>query len=490
MENRCTAWLLVLLLIIPVGLSAQSIAVKGNVIDSSGESIIGASIIEKGNQSNGTITNLEGNFSLSVSGKGKVLVISYIGMKTEEVLAVVGKKMVITLTDDSKALDEVVVIGYSSKARADLTGSVGSVSGISLARVPVSSAAEALQGKIAGVQVTTTDGSPGSEINIRIRGGTSVTQSNEPLFIVDGFPVNNINDIPPTDIQSIDILKDASLTAIYGARGGNGVVIVTTKSAQSGKMSVNFNSTVQVRTLVRKLNLMNPYEFVKIQYESTVGNNTNRQKFRGNFGNPLDIPLYKRFGIGNDWQDEILGGNPLSYMCNLTVGGGSEKLKFNTSVTHNDERGVLDGSGVVRTNINTKISADLSPKVKILFNPRFSYRQNSGAGADAVGGGGIIDVLRYRPTNGLRDFSHVAIESIDPEEEKYFAYTNPRGDISQNYNLQNSYELTNQLSVDWNIIKGLTFRTEGMIYLSFADRNRFWGYITSEGRKKVHPINA
>ena len=229
------------LLLIPVMMFAQSITVKGTVLDSAGEAVIGASVVEKGNPSNGTITDFDGKFTLAVS-KGKRIVISFVGYETQEVDAVTGKELTITLQDDSQALEEVVVLGYSSRARKDLTGSVGSVSGVKIAAVPVTSAAVALQGKIAGVQVTTVDGAPGADINIRVRGGTSVTQSNDPLYIVDGFQVDNINDIPPTDIASIDVLKDASITAIYGAKGGNGVVVVTTKSAKAGKIQVSFNA--------------------------------------------------------------------------------------------------------------------------------------------------------------------------------------------------------------------------------------------------------
>lgn len=229
------------LLLIPVMMFAQSITVKGTVLDSAGEAVIGASVVEKGNPSNGTITDFDGKFTLAVS-KGKRIVISFVGYETQEVDAVTGKELTITLQDDSQALEEVVVLGYSSRARKDLTGSVGSVSGVKIAAVPVTSTAVALQGKIAGVQVTTVDGAPGADINIRVRGGTSVTQSNDPLYIVDGFQVDNINDIPPTDIASIDVLKDASITAIYGAKGGNGVVVVTTKSAKAGKIQVSFNA--------------------------------------------------------------------------------------------------------------------------------------------------------------------------------------------------------------------------------------------------------
>ncbi len=478
--QRFAAGLAFLMLFAGGSLRAQNRTVTGTVSDASGP-IVGATVAIPGT-STGTTTGADGKYSIRIPGNSTQLEFSFVGYVTAS--ETVGTRTVIdvVLQEDAQQIEDVVVIGYGNRIRADLTGAVGSVSGARLAQIPVASAAEALVGKVAGVQVTSVDGAPGSEINIRIRGGTSVTQSNDPLFIVDGFPADNINDIPPTDIQSIDILKDASLTAIYGARGGNGVVIVTTKAAKAGKIKVEFNHTTSIGTLARKIDVMNPYEFVKVQYDAVVGSNSSRQKFRGNFGNPADFPLYKRYGKGNDWQDEILGNNAMSYMYNLTVGGGSEKLRFNTSITHNDERGVLVGSGVMRTNANIKIMANVSPKVKIYFNPRLSYRQNKGAGADAVGSGGIVDVLRYRPTNGLREFSNWAPEDIDPEEEKYFQYTNPKGDIDQNYKRENIYEFTNQASVEWNITKGLYFKSEGSLALQFSDNNRFYGYITSQGR--------
>ena len=480
MKNRLLL-LLVLLSFVPIGVFAQNITVKGTVLDSQGETIIGATVTEKGKTSNGVITDLEGRFSLNVP-KGKKIVVSYVGMETQEVDAVSGKDLKITMRDDAQSLDEVVVLGYGSKARKDLTGSVGSISGAKLAAVPVASAAEALQGKIAGVQVTTIDGAPGAEINIRVRGGTSVTQSNQPLYIVDGFQADNINDIPPTDIQSIDVLKDASLTAIYGAKGGNGVVIVTTKSAQQGKMKVEFNAYAQMRTLARKLDLLDTYEFVRYQLDNVINNNSDLYKWRGNFGNPKDIDLYKNRGT-NDWQDEIMGGHPMSYMYNVTLNGGSEKLRFNTSITHHDENGILMGSGVRRTNVNIKINAQLSPKLKLLINPRISVRRDMGAGADNVGKGGIINVLRYRPTNGLREFTHKAPETIDADEEKYFEYTNPRGDIDQNFELKHSWSFTNQASLEWTPIKGLVLRSDLAQFMSFSDNNRFYGYLTDTGVK-------
>ena len=485
-KSKSFLWLLMLLLMVSPGIYAQNMIVRGVVSDAVGEPIIGAAVVEKGNPGNGSVTDLDGNFMLKLTGENKTLVVSYIGMVTQEIPAVSEDNgvMEITLLDDTQALDEVVVIGYGSRARKDLTGSVGSVAGAKIARVPVASAAEAMQGKIAGVQVTTVDGAPGAEINIRVRGGTSVTQSNAPLYIVDGFQTDNINDIPPTDIQSIDVLKDASLTAIYGAKGGNGVIVVTTKSAQAGKLSVSINAYAQMRKLAKKMDLLNPYDFVRYQYDNVATNNSNIYKFRGNFGNPMDFDLYKNFA-GNDWQDEIMGGSPITFMTNATINGGTETLKFNTSITHIDEQGIMLGSGVRRTNLNTKIDARVSPTVRILFNPRMTYRRDEGGGAEGFGKGGLIDVLRYRPTNGLRDFSHQDPEILNPDDEKIFEYSNPKGDVDQNFKLKHTYAFTNQASVEWTPIKGLMLRTDGAQFIEFGDENNFWGYLTKEAQNNL-----
>lgn len=467
----------------PLGAFAQVITVKGTVLDSQGESVIGASVVEKGNAKNAAVTDLDGNFTLKVA-KGKTLVISYIGMISQEVKA--AETLNITLKDDTKAIDEVVVIGYGgSKARKDLTGSVGSVSGAKLAAVPVSSAAVALQGKVAGVQVTTVDGAPGADINIRVRGGTSVTQSNEPLYIVDGFQTDNINDIPPTDIQSIDILKDASLTAIYGAKGGNGVVVVTTKSAKEGKVTVSFNGQLQVSHLSKKLDLMDASQFARYQYDWAAcnGNRSNNAKFfRANFGNPQDLDIYGR-ATTHDWQDEVMGDTPLSYMTNVTVGGGSDKFKFNVSLTQSDDKGIIMGSDVRRTNLNIKMNIQLAKNLKLAINPKMSYRRDTGAGGDKIGSGGIIDVLRYRPTNGLREFAYWDPRTVNPDDEQIFQYTNPRNDIEQNIKKKHSYNVTNQVSLEWNPVKNLTLKTELTHHLGFTDENQFWGRMTKTGKE-------
>lgn len=460
---------------------AQNI-VTGTVVDSSGEPIIGATVTEQGFK-NGVATDINGNFSLKLNKTNSKLLFSYVGMESETLQATPGKHMTVTLNEDKQVLEDVVVVGYASKARKDLTGSVGSVSGAKLAYVPVASAAEALQGKISGVQVTTIDGQPGAEINIRVRGATSVTQSNKPLFIIDGFEADNIDDIPPTDIASIDILKDASLAAIYGAKGANGVIIVTTKSAHAGKIQVSFNGRLSAAHISKKLDLLDAYEFTHLQYDRSASNgmrSSSSQYFRYNFGNPNDLDLYKR-ATTYDWQKEVMGETPINYMANVTFGGGSDKIKFNTSITMTDDKGIIMSSGVRRTNINFKLKADLSNNLTLTYNPRMTYRRDIGAGGKRLGTGTIADVLRYRPTNGLREFAFWDPNTIDVDIEANFEYTNPKNDIQINQIKKHSYTLVNQIALDWKPVKWLTLHTEAMHTYAAADNNSFWGRLTSEG---------
>ena len=230
------------LMFVVTSVSAQT--VKGVVTDNTGEPIIGASVMEVGVAGNGGVTDIDGNFTVNLKGKSKKLKISYIGMKAKEV-SVAGKESIdVKLEDDNTTLNDVVVIGYGTVRKKDLTGSVSSISDKQIANIPVSNVSEAMTGKMAGVNITTTEGSPDADVKIRVRGGGSLSQDNSPLYIVDGFPVSSISDIAPSEIQSIDVLKDASSTAIYGARGANGVIIVTTKSGSEGKTQVNFNASL------------------------------------------------------------------------------------------------------------------------------------------------------------------------------------------------------------------------------------------------------
>ena len=243
-----------------VQVMAQQRTVSGVVTDSSGEVVIGASVMVKGG-SQGTITDINGKYTLSVPSSARTLQVTYVGMKAKEV-QITGSVINVTLEEDTKVLEDVVVIGYGTVRKADLTGAVSSVGEKALKDIPVTSTAQALTGRLAGVTVTSTEGSPDAEIMIRVRGGGSITQDNSPLYVVDGFIVNSISDIAPTDIASIDVLKDAASTAIYGAQGANGVIVVTTKSGREGKVSLSLNSYVGMKRTSNIIDVLSPYEYV------------------------------------------------------------------------------------------------------------------------------------------------------------------------------------------------------------------------------------
>lgn len=475
--------LVAMLLFFCAAVEAQT--VKGNVKDSMGEPVIGATVMEKGTK-NGVITDFDGNFTIKMSSTSHDLQISYVGMKPANVKVGGKSEVTVVMEDDATTLNEVVAIGYGSKARKDLTGSVGSISGAKLAAVPVASAAEALAGKIAGVQVTSVDGQPGADINIRVRGATSVTQSNEPLYIVDGFQQSNINDIPPSDIASIDVLKDASLTAIYGAKGGNGVIVVTTKSAKEGKVQVSFNGRLTLSHISKKLDLMNVGDFVEYQWDRAQGNvsysNGSTRYFRENYGNPADIDIYRTLP-NTSWQDEVMNETPLSYSANVTIGGGNEKTKFNLSLTQSEDKGIILGSGVRRTNLNLKLATQITKNLKFTYSPTMTYRRDEGAGGEGVGTGGIIDVLQYRPTKGYRQFGSFNPDFVDADVDADFDENNPVANIATNVQKKHSYNVNNRFALQWTPIENLVLRTEGNYSITFRDTQRYWGALTAEGKK-------
>ena len=329
--------LLCLFALMGVSLSAQT--VKGNVKDSSGEPVIGATVQEKGTK-NIVATDLDGNFSISLTS-GKQLQISYIGMKTKTV-SVAGKTSVnVTMEDEATGLNDVVVIGYGSVRKKDLTGSVATVKGGELNKVPTPNIAEALTGKLSGVNVTTTDGSPDAEILIRVRGGGSITGDNSPLYVIDGFPADNLNDISSNDIEDITVLKDASSTAIYGAGGANGVILVTTKNAKAGKTRVSYNAFLQTKRVSTRLDAMNTYDYVMSNYEyALLRGESAVNSFEKNFGVYDDLDLYKKVAA-IDWQDDMFGANVLTQQHNVSLNGGTEKTNFSLSGTYDYNGGLM-----------------------------------------------------------------------------------------------------------------------------------------------------
>ena len=439
---------------------AQTVTVTGTVTDEAGEPVIGASVLEKGATS-GASTDVDGNFSLRVTGN-KPLVVSYVGMTPLEV-DVAGKSHVtVVLKENSVQLDDVVVIGYGTARKKDLTGSVSSISASAIESVPVVNVAEAMSGKLAGVNVTTSEGSPDAEINIRVRGGGSITQESTPLYIVDGFPVSSISDISPADIQSIDVLKDASSTAIYGSRGANGVVIITTKTAKEGKFSVSYDGTYGFKRIAKTLDVLSPYEFAMSQYEQAVLQGK-LDRYEASFGLFQDIDLYQEM-TGINWQDEVYGNTGSYFSHNVSLSGGTDKVSYLASYQHTDENAIMLDSDYKRDNFSFKLNAKPFKWLKVNFSTRYSDMVVTGAGAnDSKSGGGETSTSDSRLKHTVI-FPPISVTSLyddgDTDEDVVGSLVRPTVAIQDNYKNRHRqlYSLNGGVSIDF--IKNLQFRTD------------------------------
>lgn len=482
-KNKCMWWfkrhLIVLMLsFFPIYLYSQGIKVTGVIKDAkTGDPIPAANIVVEGTQT-GSTTDIDGKFSINVNSPQSVLVISYVGYKTQRIPLNGRTQIEVLMEEESKELEEIVVIGYQTVKRRDVTGSVVSISGEKISEIPINSAVEAMTGKLAGVQIVTTEGSPDAEVKIRVRGGGSITRDNSPLYIVDGFPVNNISDIPPTEIQSVDVLKDASATAIYGSRGANGVVIITTKSAKEGKVSVSYNGYYGQKYVPKFLNVLSPYEFALWQYEQAVLQNAVTSQYEKYFGSYEDIDLYK-YMKGTNWQDVVFGNTGTTENHSVTITGGTEQMSFNASYNRLDDKAVMYGSKFNRDNLNLKLSAKPSKLFKINFSFRYSNTNIYGAGANDVTGtekstadSRLKHSVIYTPI-ALKNW-----EAPDDEEESFGSLYPPTTSIKDNDRQRNRkiYNFNGDISL--NLTKWLTFRTEfGYNYSRNID-NRFFGLST------------
>ncbi|MFR9166421.1 MAG: SusC/RagA family TonB-linked outer membrane protein [Dysgonomonas sp.] len=488
-QKTSIIWLLIVFLsMVSFTAAAQNITLSGQVTDKGGLAVIGASVAQKGT-TNGVMTDLDGNYTISVP-KDATIVFSYIGMVTQDV-KVDGRSVInVVLQDEAVALDDVVVIGYGVQKRRDLTGSISSVTAEDIAVAPVSNVAQALQGRMPGVSIVSMDGRPDASMKIRVRGGTSITQSNDPLYIVDGFPVNNIDDIPADQIASIDILKDASSTAIYGARGANGVVLVTTKTPKGGKLSITYDGYVQLKNPTERHDMMNPYEYVLANWEYATLFNTNngtawaRAMGIGDYtnwnngagiaiNNPSGIDAYKNMK-GRSAEKEIID-NAFSQSHNIGISGGSEKTKYSLSFNYLNDEGLKINSSLKKVNLMAKISQTISNTLKLDFDARYSDRTAFGDEGYRNGQGtNITRALRYIPVTPLGDIS-----DSNTDLNMYQLYIGKDYDpvtiVNDVYNKRNWKNFRANVALTWDILKDLTYKTELGVNKTWSDEYYFEG---------------
>lgn len=460
-------WFTLLTLILTINLYAQNTTLKGVIVDETDTPLIGATVQVKGT-STGSITDFDGNYTIKAN-KGAVITFSYIGYKTQEIKFTGQPTVNIKMVPDNQTLDEVVVVGYGTMKRSDLTGSVASIAAKDVEGFKTSSVAGALGGQIAGVQITSTDGTPGAGFSINIRGVGTLTGDSSPLYIVDGFEVDDIDYLSNSDIESIEILKDASSSAIYGARAANGVVLISTKSGKIGKPIINYNGSASYRKISKKLDVLSPYEFVKLQGE--VNSKYSDSYFKtGNDddGNPYRYQsLDDYIGVsGVNWQDETF--NPTwSQDHSLSIMGGTEDTKYNASFSRYIENGIFKNSGFNKTTGKFRLDQKLSKSLSFNFTVNYALTNREGVGTSGDSGrfNMLAQILSARPTGGLKLTDEELLASaIDPEmleSGESLAQVNPVKQTESVTNNKRAEMWSGNASATWQIIKGLTFKTAG-----------------------------
>ncbi|GGA99099.1 SusC/RagA family TonB-linked outer membrane protein [Puia dinghuensis] len=391
-----------LALMITLGLHAQTL--RGRVVDdSTGTGLPDASVILSGT-SKGTTSGGDGIFALVLPADGKkhTLTISHAGYTTLTIpISDTTPGVVVRLRRSAAALEDVVVIGYQTVRRRDVLASVSSIGAKDLKDIPINSASEALAGRLAGVQVTGSEGSPNAQVIIRVRGGGSITQNNSPLYVVDGIQVDNaLNFISPQDIASIDVLKDAASTAIYGARGANGVVIITTKGGRNtgGRTSIAYNGFVGFNKLAKELPVLSPYDFMYYQYERAqlTGDSSGITPYGYSWDTVQKYKTVQPF----DWQKQLFGRSAFQMTNNVSITGGTDQTQYNLSLTDNRSDGVMLLSDFDRKLINFRLDHQASKILRVGFNTRYNNTVVDGAGTSNTGSSSLNflrEVVRYQP---------------------------------------------------------------------------------------------
>ncbi|WP_291152839.1 SusC/RagA family TonB-linked outer membrane protein [Flavobacterium sp. UBA7680] len=454
---------------------AQSIDVTGTVVDGSGLSLPGVNVKVK-SSSQSTTTDFDGSFKLTGVPKGSLVIFSYIGYKTQEV-AVSGTKITVKLIEDARSLDEVVVIGYGTQKKREVTGSVSVIDSKTIDLIRPTRIEQALQGTVTGVNVTTQSGAPGAPLDIRIR-GIATNGQNAPTAIIDGY-VGDFGLLNPNDIESITVLKDAQ-AAIYGTIGANGIILITTKTGKKNTQTkVSFNSSVGFQETSRKLPTLNATEYALLLNESYA-----------NGGKPLPYPNVSGLGKGTDWQDEVFQMAPI-VNNDLSISGGSDKITYSISGSHLDQEGIVGGdkSGFLKNTARLALGADLSSKIKLRTNVIYTYftrktLNENGLGSVLFNALNVPATLTPKDANG--NFTLVPNTTGLGNE-----IINPLAQIANTYNDYNYKKLNGNFGFDYKIFKGFTltssigFNTSNSESKTFAPQISYGGKVFDVQRSSV-----
>lgn len=442
----------------------QKQRIVGKITDENGEAVIGASVIEVGEPGNGTVTDVNGNFSLDVT-PGALVKVNYIGY-LEQTVTTAGKSSInVFLQEDTKALDEVVVIGYGTVAKRDLTGSVASVSNRQFKDQPIKNTAEILQGRTTGVEVTSTSGMPGGAKRVRVRGLTSINKSNDPLYIVDGVAGGTVK---PEDIKSVEVLKDASATAIYGSRGANGVILITTRSGEAGKNKVEFSSYTGISNFPKKYDLMNAYEYAQA---------LNDIKGSGTISD-ADMKAYKDGTKGVNYYD-LLTQTGLEQDYRLSFSGGTDKLLYRISGNVVNQDAITITTNRKSYYLRSNVDAQVTPWLK------FYTKLNASRTHDHNNSVSLAEAISYSPTMELKD-EETGVYNKDPFNS---IKNNPYGERISNYNDGYSNSLQANGNLVFSIVDGLTYSLQGAYNYDSGNGHWFTSKYRAPGERDDMGVN-
>ena len=450
-----------------VQITAQTKTVKGTVLDENGEPLIGVSIVVKGTGT-GTITDFDGKFSIDLPGGSKELLVSYIGYKDQTITVTGSSPLSVKMIPDTQALDEVVVIGYGTVKKRDLTGAVTSVKSGDITVSPVNNPMEALQGKVAGLDIMKSSGKAGSDVDIQLRGTRSIYGSNSPLFIIDGIQ-GSYNQVNPADIESIEVLKDASSTAIYGSAGANGVVIITTKQGKTGKATVNFDAYVGVSGFAKFPHGMTGDEYVNLKREAwRTKNNEEYPEFMSTIFDKQGVLDAYDAGKWIDWVDEVMGKNGVQQNYNLSITGGTEKTKIFASLNYNNEEGLIKNDNRKRYSMRLNLDQSIFSWAKVGFNTNLTYTDGNTRNQSV-----FVNALTFLPLGDVYD----AGGNINYEYCKDGGKVNPMADEAKDQYVNNtrSTYFTGNAYLELTPLKGLTFKSVLGTTLSNSRNGVFFG---------------
>jgi len=453
---------------------SQQIDIKGKVLEENTKAtVIGATVKVKG-QKVGTVTNANGDFNLNVKTLPTTLVVSVVGFKSQEIDVYEAEPTTIYLAEDQNRLSAVVVVGYGTQKRSELVGSIASVSTDALKRTPAASIDNLLQGSSSGVQVTQTSGQPGGGVSIRIRGGSSVQGGNEPLYVIDGFPfyntaisagtisgnsTNPLSAINPSDIESINILKDASATAIYGSRGANGVIIITTKKGKGEQSRVTYEGNFGVQSLRKKIDLLNAHDFAILRNNALYDTNPAKGQFQYLTQEQID-----KLGTGTDWQNEAFR-QALTQNHQLSISGGTQKTHYAISGNYFNQEGIVRNTDFSRFSGRVNLDSQVSDKLKVGVN-----LTGSKSNANVAPSGIVTSLLLMPPTATVYD-ANGSYTLRNPFEN---IFSNPIASLKEQINKSRSYKLLGSAFAEYSFTKDLVFKT---LFGVNIDNNKEYNYV-------------